>query len=651
MYVEHLEHGVLSSSFENGGDIVTVLKAVSRSPTTVMGGSWTASGWEQTGLRGGVAGDVYGRYLWRMYDVGDKSGTGLWDDDMQLNVCAAGRGTSGLLFSGVEKTGACGDGWKTCSDWCRDETSKYCRASQPGGCMYGGGPEAVGISNGNLLLPQQMRASSSVSSNFSACYGRLHQVPDANYERGAWRPLLEDTEPFLEVELHKLEASLVALGVQGGRWGVNGSSEGWVKTFQLRISSTGRDWFLVEDEAGQGIVFQGNEDADRVRLVRFASPLSARFVRILPVSWENEVALRAELYRSACPPTTFTGTCVGRNGHVQRPRSRISVGLRNKQGRCQAGWTGDGVRCSCSAQAVTDVVAYWRFEGHGGGGAAIEIELNVASAVGLQDRWYRESGVLSLRNDLYLEGKAVAGLSPVSSSQVPPQQKFAVLCAGNGGSAFFPGLLGSFLSPSPASSINAVKLSSFTVELSLRADELQGGDSCLLDFSGAHAALRVQLSATRRILLSWTTASLELFVLSGSTELQGGQWWKVTIVRDEAAGTCRLLVFDRDKGSWTVDAELAACSSDLLTNQTDIRSEHAATASVAPSAFSAASSTRFASPPRLFRAIDGCGSLDLRLTCCSTSQNVNARLSWGGELALQDHGVHLSADHVGDTSQ
>ncbi|EKX49450.1 hypothetical protein GUITHDRAFT_136113 [Guillardia theta CCMP2712] len=569
LYVQHLEQGVLSSNFQDGGDVITVYRAVSRSPTTVMGGSWTAAGWEEASLRGGVAGDVYGRYLWRMYDFGDKHGGGMWDEEMQLNVCAAGRETAGFFFSGVERTAACQDGWKSCSDWCKDEVSKYSRASQEGGCMYGGSPEALGVSNRNLFLSRQLRSSSSVSSNFSADYGRLYQAPDANFERGAWRPQLEDAEAYLEVELHQLEDSLVAVGLQGGRWGVNGSNEGWVKSFLVRSSTTGVDWMLVGDEeTGQGTLFQGNEDADSVRLISFPSPLSARFLRIFPVSWENEAALRVELYRSSCPPSSFSGTCVGRNGHVQRPPSRISVGLRNYQGKCQAGWTGDGVHCSCSARSITDVLAYWRFEGEGGRGGAIAIEINAASPVGLQDEWYRESGVASPRNDLYAQGGG-GSLAPVYSGEVPPEEKFAVLCAGTRASAFFPGV--NFLSPSPASSLNLINVSSFTIEFSLRVDEPQGWDSCLLDFSGDHPGLRVQLSMSRRIVLSWTTASLDLLSLAGSTELHEGRWWKVTIVGDRTQGTCKIFVFDRDTGSWRADAELAACSSDLFTSQPNIR--------------------------------------------------------------------------------
>lgn len=49
--------------------------------------------------------------------------------------------------------------------------------------------------------------------------------------------------------------------------------------------------------------FTGNLDRNSVVYHELNPPIRARYLRFLPVSWENYIAMRVELYGCACPGT------------------------------------------------------------------------------------------------------------------------------------------------------------------------------------------------------------------------------------------------------------------------------------------------------------------------------------------------------------
>ena len=97
----------------NGLDDRVIFRAEGRRPIMA-----SDVGWE-----GQPAADVYGKlsFMPDSPDPGpDKS------IPYQLLICASGR-TSGFFMSGIQATATCTDGWKTCSNWCKDKTSEYYR--------------------------------------------------------------------------------------------------------------------------------------------------------------------------------------------------------------------------------------------------------------------------------------------------------------------------------------------------------------------------------------------------------------------------------------------------------------------------------------------------------------------------------------------
>ena len=50
-------------------------------------------------------------------------------------------------------------------------------------------------------------------------------------------------------------------------------------------------------------VFEGNEDSDTVVLNKLSQPITARYIRLLPIEWHNHISMRIEIY--GCPGIFF----------------------------------------------------------------------------------------------------------------------------------------------------------------------------------------------------------------------------------------------------------------------------------------------------------------------------------------------------------
>ena len=46
-------------------------------------------------------------------------------------------------------------------------------------------------------------------------------------------------------------------------------------------------------------MFDGNEDSDTVVFNKLSRPITARYIRLLPIEWHNHISMRIEIY--GCP--------------------------------------------------------------------------------------------------------------------------------------------------------------------------------------------------------------------------------------------------------------------------------------------------------------------------------------------------------------
>uniref|UniRef100_A0A6Q2ZD56 F5/8 type C domain-containing protein n=1 Tax=Esox lucius TaxID=8010 RepID=A0A6Q2ZD56_ESOLU len=139
-------------------------------------------------------------------------------------------------------------------------------------------------------FPYQLSASSFLNTwrlSWFPSLARLHQDGSAN----AWRPKTNNPHEWLQVDF--LEVKRITGVVTQGAWSL--LTQMMVTEFSVTVSDNGHSWSSVLDEgSNREEVFMGNNEPDEEMLNFFDPPLFARFIRIHPRGWVNDVALRLE---------------------------------------------------------------------------------------------------------------------------------------------------------------------------------------------------------------------------------------------------------------------------------------------------------------------------------------------------------------------
>lgn len=173
--------------------------------------------------------------------------------------------------------------------------------------------EPLGMESGEIHS-DQITVSSQYSAIWSAERSRL------NYPENGWTPGEDSIREWIQVDLGLLRF-VSGIGTQGAI-SKETKKEYYLKTYRVDVSSNGEDWITLK-EGNKPVVFQGNSNPTDVVYRPFAKPVLTRFVRIRPVSWENGVSLRFEVY--GCKITDYP--CSGMLGMVSGliPDSQITA--------------------------------------------------------------------------------------------------------------------------------------------------------------------------------------------------------------------------------------------------------------------------------------------------------------------------------------
>lgn len=75
-----------------------------------------------------------------------------------------------------------------------------------------------------------------------------------------------------------------------------GGPKGWVTRFTIQYSPNGKDWNPILEQSGKEKVFLGNFDSDTPRMNTFSTPISAQYLKIIPIKWHDNVQMRVEPY-------------------------------------------------------------------------------------------------------------------------------------------------------------------------------------------------------------------------------------------------------------------------------------------------------------------------------------------------------------------
>ncbi|XP_016397886.1 coagulation factor VIII-like [Sinocyclocheilus rhinocerous] len=147
-----------------------------------------------------------------------------------------------------------------------------------------------------LGMERRLIPSSSISASsflnkwllsWSPDLARLHQEGRAN----AWRPKTNNPHEWLQVDFLSVKR-VTGVVTQGARSVLKPMI---VTEFTVSISNDGHKWSSVKEQGTDSEkIFEGNSEHDEEALNVFDPPLFARFIRIHPKGWVNDIALRLE---------------------------------------------------------------------------------------------------------------------------------------------------------------------------------------------------------------------------------------------------------------------------------------------------------------------------------------------------------------------
>ncbi|XP_028833097.1 neuropilin-1a-like [Denticeps clupeoides] len=187
--------------------------------------------------------------------------------------------------------------------------------------------DPLGMESGEITS-DQITASSQYNPSWSPERSRL------NYIDNGWTPSEDTSREWIQVDLGFLRY-VSAIGTQGAISKETKKSY-YVKSYKVYISTNKEDWMPVKEESKHK-VFEGNQNPlDEVRS-RFPKPTLTRYIRIRPMTWENGICMRFEIYGCKINDPPCSGMLGMVSGHI--PDSHISVWPRSERG-----WLPENVR-------------------------------------------------------------------------------------------------------------------------------------------------------------------------------------------------------------------------------------------------------------------------------------------------------------------
>ncbi|XP_071801354.1 neuropilin-1-like [Asterias amurensis] len=157
--------------------------------------------------------------------------------------------------------------------------------------------EKLGLEDGSIS-DESLSASSNYNGRrkSTAAGGRLNKLPPDDNTIGAWHAEVEDTNPWIQVDLGN-PTYVTGVLIQGR----NGGNAQWVTKYKVQFEPPSPAGLVdVNDQLGQTQIFNGNTDGDSIVERRFFKPVLAVKIRIVPVEWYGAIALRFELLASGC---------------------------------------------------------------------------------------------------------------------------------------------------------------------------------------------------------------------------------------------------------------------------------------------------------------------------------------------------------------
>jgi len=141
-----------------------------------------------------------------------------------------------------------------------------------------------------INLPASVFTASSYWSNDLNGHGPANARFDKVDTVSNWSSSVNNPNQWLQVDLGK-NAIIRAIATKGR---AKGAAQ-WVTSYKLEYSSDGVNW-LKYSQNGGSYVFQGNSDNDSEVRHNLLQPFKARYLRFLPLTWNQHITMRIEAF-------------------------------------------------------------------------------------------------------------------------------------------------------------------------------------------------------------------------------------------------------------------------------------------------------------------------------------------------------------------
>ncbi|XP_028398875.1 lactadherin-like [Dendronephthya gigantea] len=154
------------------------------------------------------------------------------------------------------------------------------------------GEKTLGVEDNKKVKDSQLTSSSYWKTSHSAAYGRVFNH-SGKWGRG-WRAGIDNKNQWIQVDLGEKEV-VSGIATQRGRYYQNHDHACLVKTYSVEHSLNGTTFESYKD-GGVDKIFDGNSDYKTIVKNVLFPPITARYIRIHPVSWHVNICMRIELY-------------------------------------------------------------------------------------------------------------------------------------------------------------------------------------------------------------------------------------------------------------------------------------------------------------------------------------------------------------------
>ncbi|KAM8817409.1 coagulation factor V [Rhynchonycteris naso] len=160
------------------------------------------------------------------------------------------------------------------------------------GCEINGCSTPLGMESGKIEN-SRITASSFKKSWWGDYWEPSRARLNAQGRVNAWQAKANNNQQWLQIDLLKIK-KITAIVTQGGK---SFSSAMYVKSYTIHYSDQGTEWKPYRQKSSMvDKVFEGNSNVKGHVKNFFNPPIISRYIRIIPKTWNQSIALRLELF-------------------------------------------------------------------------------------------------------------------------------------------------------------------------------------------------------------------------------------------------------------------------------------------------------------------------------------------------------------------